>query len=45
MPLQGGAEQVMGTYWDALDRENRIAIAVKRVARCGGSELMVINRF
>ncbi|MCY4545504.1 MAG: inosine monophosphate cyclohydrolase [Gemmatimonadetes bacterium] len=45
MPLRGGAEEVMKTYWNALDRENRIAIAVKRVARGGGSELMVINRF
>ena len=45
MPLRGGAEEVMGTYWNALDRENRIAIAVKRMSRDGGSELMVINRF
>lgn len=45
MPLHGGAEEVMGKYWNALDRENRIAIAVKRVGRDGDSELMAINRF
>ena len=45
MPLEGRAEDVMGTYWDALDRENRIAIAVKRVASDGRSELMAINRY
>ncbi len=45
MPLQGGAKEVMVKYWDALDRENRIAIAVKRVGQDGGSELMAINRF
>lgn len=45
MPLRGGAEEVMGTYWNALDRENRIAIAVKRVGRDGDSELMAINRY
>jgi len=45
MPLEGGAEEVMGTYWDALDEENRVAIALKSVTRDGGSELMVINRF
>ena len=45
MPLEGGAEEVMRTYWNALDRENRIAIAVKRVAPEGRSELMAINRY
>lgn len=45
MPLAGGAEDVMRTYWNALDRENRIAIALKRVAPDGSSELMAINRY
>ena len=45
MPVEGGAEEVMETYWNALDRENRIAIAVKRVAPDGRSELMAINRY
>ncbi len=45
MPLEGGAEEVMGTYWDALDEENRVAIALKSVTRDGVSELKSINRF
>ncbi len=45
MPLDGEPEKVMGTYWDALDDENRVAIAVKSVMLDGGSELMAINRF
>lgn len=45
MPLEGGAEEVMRTYWNALDRENRIAIALKRVAPDGSSALMAINRY
>ncbi len=45
LPLEGGAEEVMRTYWNALDRENRIAIALKRVAPDGSSELMAINRY
>lgn len=45
MPLEGGAEEVMGSYWNALDIENRVAIALKSVTRDGGSELMAINRF
>ena len=45
MPLEGGAEEVMRTYWNALDRENRIAIALKRVTPDGRSELMVVNRY
>ena len=45
MPLEGGAEEVMRTYWDALDEENRVAIALKSVTRDGISKLMAINRF
>ena len=45
MRLEGGPVEVMQTYWNALDRENRISIAVKHIARDGSSELMAINRF
>ncbi|MCY3555887.1 MAG: inosine monophosphate cyclohydrolase [Gemmatimonadetes bacterium] len=45
MPLGGGPEEVMETYWDALDEENRVAIALKWVTRDGNSELMASNRF
>ncbi len=45
MPLEGGPEEVLRTYWNALDRENRISIALKRVDPDGSSEIMVINRY
>lgn len=45
MPLEGGAEEIMRTYWDALDDENRVAIALKSVQRDGGSDLKAINRY
>ena len=45
MPLEGGPEEIMQTYWNALDRDNRISIAIKRIARDGKSELMAINRY
>jgi IMP cyclohydrolase len=45
LPLEGAAERVLERYWDALDRANRIALAVKRVPAAGGpSELLVRNR-
>jgi hypothetical protein len=45
LPLEGGPEQVLERYWDALDRANRIALAVKRIPAAGGpSALLVRNR-
>jgi IMP cyclohydrolase len=45
LPVEGGAEQVLERYWDALDRANRIALAVKRIPAAGGpSALLVRNR-
>jgi hypothetical protein len=47
LPLEGTAEQVLERYWDALDRSNRISLAVKRIpasAGGGGSTLLVRNR-
>lgn len=32
LPLFGTPQQLLATYWAALDRENRIALALKRVA-------------
>ena len=38
LPLEGTAEQVLERYWDALDRSNRISLAVKRIpASAGGA--------
>ena len=46
LPLEGGPEQVLERYWDALDRANRNALAVKRIPAEGGpSALLVRNRY
>jgi hypothetical protein len=46
LPCGGSAEQALDLYWDALDAENKIALAVKRVPLNGGpSEILVRNQF
>jgi hypothetical protein len=45
LPLAGGAEAVADAYWEALDRENRVAIAVKEIAASGASRIALRNRF
>lgn len=46
LPLTGDSEEVLHTYWEALNAENRIALAVKQIPLHGGmSELKVVNRF
>lgn len=37
LPLDGDAEAVLGRYWDALDADNRVALAVKQVPAGGGA--------
>jgi len=45
VPCGGSAEDVLKTYWDGLDRDNRISLAVKYVAAPGQSgRVVVINR-
>ena len=45
LPLAGSPEAVLARYWDALDRENRVALALKRIPLGGGpSRLFVRNR-
>jgi IMP cyclohydrolase len=46
MPCAGGAAAVLDGYWSALDAENRIALAVKRIPADGSpSHILVRNRF
>ena len=45
VPMEGTPEDVLQTYWDALDSENRISIALKHITCVGSSNLMVINRY
>lgn len=44
LPLEGDPEAVLERYWEALDADNRVALAVKRVPALGGpSELRLRN--
>lgn len=46
LPLAGSAETLAETYWDTLNEENRVAIAVKVIDPVSGkSRTAVINRF
>ncbi len=45
LPLDGDADAVLAAYWDALDDDNRISLAVKRVAADGSSEIVVRNQY
>ncbi len=46
LPCRGSAAQVLDTYWQALDVEYRVALAVKRIrAGKGPSEILIRNRF
>ena len=45
-PCSGSANDLLDVYWDALDAENRIALAVKWIPlRGGSSEIIVRNRY
>jgi hypothetical protein len=45
LPLEGDADAVLERYWAALDRENRVALAVKRIPSGGGAaSIRVRNR-
>lgn len=46
LPLEGTAARVLERYWEALDAENRVALAVKRIPAAGGpAAILVRNRF
>lgn len=45
MPLEGDLSELADTYWQALDRANRVALAVKRIPRDGApSSIELRNR-
>ncbi len=46
LPCVGPAREVLETYWEALDSNNRVAVAVKRIPGDGTkSEIVLRNRF
>jgi hypothetical protein len=45
LPLAGSQEAIADAYWGALDRENRVALAVKEISRTGESRIALRNRF
>jgi IMP cyclohydrolase len=44
MPLQGDGEAIARTYWDALDRDNRIGLAVRTIEVDGSATIDVTNK-
>jgi IMP cyclohydrolase len=45
LPLIGTAEEVLDTYWNALNADNRVALAVKEISSRQASRILVCNRF
>jgi hypothetical protein len=46
LPCEGDIDAVLDQYWDALDADNRIALAVKRIpADSRTGELIIRNRY
>ena len=45
LPLSGSPDEILDAYWNALDDDNRISLAVKSVAADGSTtSLLVRNR-
>ncbi|HEY4505714.1 MAG TPA: IMP cyclohydrolase [Candidatus Paceibacterota bacterium] len=45
LPLTGDIHQVRETYWNALNPENRVSMAIKFIPKVGDSRLFIVNRF
>jgi hypothetical protein len=46
LPCQGSAEKILETYWQALDAENRVSLAIKEIQSNGqGSRILIKNQF
>ena len=43
LPLAGGVGHVLATYWDALDADNRVALAVKTIPLDGGPGRILVR--
>ena len=45
LPLEGDAEQIAEKYWEVLNQDNRISLAVRELTVSGKDSLKIINRF
>ncbi len=46
LPCKGKGEAVLNAYWDALDKENRVSMAVKEITNQGTrNRILTANRF
>jgi hypothetical protein len=46
LPCLGPVEEVLEAYWEALNPDNRVAIAVKHISEdCSKSQMVIRNRF
>ena len=43
LPLAGGAGHILATYWEALDADNRVALAVKTIPVGGGAGSILVR--
>jgi len=45
LPLSGSAKDILDAYWDALNKDNRVSLAVKQTKNDGTlSEILICNR-
>ena len=44
LPLQGNAEKIANFYWQELNQDNRISLAVRELTHTGEDRLKIINR-
>ncbi|MCK5737949.1 inosine monophosphate cyclohydrolase, partial [bacterium] len=46
VPLAGNGDEIVARYWDLLDAENKISIAIKTIdIATGSSDIQIINRY
>ena len=44
LPLKGNAEKIADFYWQELNQDNRISLAVRELTHTGEDRLKIINR-
>lgn len=44
LPLCGSAEQMLVEYWEILNADHRVALAVKTIPRQGASRIIIVNQ-